>query len=79
MSSWRSGGRTCAGSPTATQPIGTTAQVLPPGRHDDIWAVQRELDFPGTVLGIERGAGAAEASRRYAELFGRHRDDTVIA
>jgi carbonic anhydrase/acetyltransferase-like protein (isoleucine patch superfamily) len=58
--------------------VGDPAQVLPPDRHDDIWAVQRELDFPGTVLGIERGAPAAQATRRYAELFGRHRDDRVV-
>jgi hypothetical protein len=51
----------------------------PPERHDDIWAIQRELDFPGTVLGVERGSAAAEAPRRYAELFGRHRDDRQIA
>ena len=30
------------------------------------------------VLGIERGASAAQATRRCAELFGRHRDDTVV-
>ena len=28
--------------------------------------------------GVERGGPAAEATRRYAELFGRHRDDTVV-
>ena len=58
--------------------VGDPAEILPPDRHDDIWAVQRELDFPSTVLGIERGGSAAEATRRYAELFGRHRDDTVV-
>ncbi len=58
--------------------VGDPAQVLPPERHDDIWAIQRELDFPGTVLGVQRGAPAAEATRRYAELFGRHRDDRVV-
>jgi carbonic anhydrase/acetyltransferase-like protein (isoleucine patch superfamily) len=58
--------------------VGDPAEILPPDRHDDIWAIQRELDFPGTVLGIERGASAAQATRRYAELFGRHRDDTVV-
>src|ERR671935_56325 len=58
--------------------VGDPAQVLPPERHDDIWAIQRELDFPGTVLGIERGAPAADATRRYAELFGRHRDDRPL-
>ena len=46
--------------------------------HDEIWAIQRELDFPGTVLGIERGGSAAQATARYAELFGRHRDDSVV-
>jgi carbonic anhydrase/acetyltransferase-like protein (isoleucine patch superfamily) len=58
--------------------VGDPAQVLPPERHDDIWAIQRELDFPGTVLGVQRGAPAAEATRRYAELFGRHRDDRIV-
>jgi gamma-carbonic anhydrase len=58
--------------------VGDPAQVLPPERHGDIWAIQRDLDFPGTVLGIERGAPAAAATARYAELFGRHRDDKVI-
>jgi carbonic anhydrase/acetyltransferase-like protein (isoleucine patch superfamily) len=55
--------------------VGDPADVLPPERHDDIWSIQRELDFPGTVLGMDRGASASEATRRYAELFGRHRDD----
>jgi carbonic anhydrase/acetyltransferase-like protein (isoleucine patch superfamily) len=58
--------------------VGDPAVVLPPDRHDDIWAIQRDLDFPGTVLGIERGAPAAEATARYCELFGRHRDDRAI-
>jgi carbonic anhydrase/acetyltransferase-like protein (isoleucine patch superfamily) len=34
---------------------------------------------PTAVLcGDVRGASATQATRRYAELFGRHRDDTVI-
>jgi carbonic anhydrase/acetyltransferase-like protein (isoleucine patch superfamily) len=58
--------------------VGDPAQVLAPERHDDIWAIQRELDFPGTVLGVERGAPAADATARYAELFGRHREDRIL-
>ena len=37
----------------ATVPIGWVAvgeACFPPDRHDEIWAIQRELDFPGTVF-----------------------------
>jgi hypothetical protein len=56
------------------------AWIAPPAaeRHDEICAIQRELDFPRTVPGIERGGSAAEATRRCAGLFGRHRDDAVV-
>jgi carbonic anhydrase/acetyltransferase-like protein (isoleucine patch superfamily) len=62
--------------------VGDPATVLPPGRHEEIWAIQRELDFPGTVFGLERPPQgetiAPEVTRRYAELFGRHRDDRIV-
>ncbi|MGH2852232.1 MAG: gamma carbonic anhydrase family protein [Solirubrobacteraceae bacterium] len=60
--------------------VGDPAQVLPPERHEEIWAIQRELDFPGTVFGLPRetpGLSAA-ATRRYSERFGSHRDDREI-
>ncbi|MGH3430911.1 MAG: hypothetical protein ACRDQZ_25635, partial [Mycobacteriales bacterium] len=45
--------------PGATVPlgwiaVGDPAQILPPDRHDDIWAVQKPLDFPRFVFGVER-------------------------
>ena len=43
-----------------------------------IWAIQRDLDFPGTVLRARPGAPAAEAAHRYSELFGRHRADRPL-
>lgn len=64
--------------------VGDPAEVLPPAEHERIWAIQRELDFPGTVFGVERPADGGlqsvqpEVTRRYAELFGRHRGDVVI-
>ena len=61
--------------------VGDPAQILPPGEHERIWAIQEGLDFPRTVFGLRR-APAAElmpaATRRYAESFGRHRDDRVL-
>ena len=55
--------------------VGDPAQILPPDRHDDIWAIQRELDFPGTVYGIPRGTDATTMMRGQSEWFAAHRDD----
>jgi hypothetical protein len=62
-------------------PIGWVAagdKILPPDRHDEIWAVQKELDFPGTVYGLPRSASARERMERQAAWFGAHRDDRVL-
>jgi hypothetical protein len=32
--------------------VGDPARILPPSAHDEIWEIQRELDFPGTVFGL---------------------------
>ncbi len=61
--------------------VGDPAQLFAPSEHDRIWAIQRELDFPGTVFGVPRAAPGEMmpvVARRYAEIFGRHRDDTVL-
>ena len=34
--------------------VGDPAQLFSPDRHDELWAVQRELDFPGFVFGVDR-------------------------
>ena len=36
--------------------VGDPVQILPPERHDEIWDIQRALDFPRTVFGVERPA-----------------------
>jgi len=58
--------------------VGSPAQILPPDRHDDIWAIQRELDFPGTVYGLDRSAGARERMERQSAWFGAHRGDRPL-
>jgi carbonic anhydrase/acetyltransferase-like protein (isoleucine patch superfamily) len=60
--------------------VGDPARILPPERHEEIWAIQRELDFPGTVFGLPRETPGlpAAATSRYAERFGSHRDDREI-
>ena len=66
----------------AVVPIGWIAvgdRILPPDKHDEIWAVQEGLDFPGTVYGLPRSASARERMERQAAWFGAHRDDTATA
>jgi len=59
--------------------VGDPAQILPPERHEEIWAVQRALDFPGFVFGVERPPEGESAMgtimERYTRALGRHRAD----
>jgi gamma-carbonic anhydrase len=63
-------------------PIGWVAvgdSILPPDRHDEIWGVQRDLDFPGTVYGEPRGDDLmARVMPRQTAWLGAHRDDRVL-
>lgn len=62
--------------------VGDPAQVLPPQEHEAIWTVQKELDFPGYVFGLDRpGEGESimpAVSERFGRALGRHRDDREV-
>jgi carbonic anhydrase/acetyltransferase-like protein (isoleucine patch superfamily) len=66
----------------ATVPIGWIVvgdQALSPDRHDEIWEIQRELDFPGTVYGEERGDDLmARVMRKQSAWLGAHHDDREL-
>jgi hypothetical protein len=47
--------------------VGDPAQTFPPSAHEEIWAIQQMLDFPGTVYGIERLPGGAIDMRLVSE------------
>ncbi len=59
--------------------VGDPAQILPPGEHERIWAIQRTLDFPRTVFGLEPAPEGEtimpEVTRRYGRALGAHRQD----
>ncbi|MEV5068566.1 gamma carbonic anhydrase family protein [Microbacterium sp. LMI12-1-1.1] len=68
--------------PETTVPIGWVAvgdpvQILPPDRHEEIWAAQRELDFPGYVFGLDRDTPdlMVQLTERYGRSLARHVDD----
>jgi carbonic anhydrase/acetyltransferase-like protein (isoleucine patch superfamily) len=57
--------------------VGDPASILPPDRHDAIWALQKPLDFPKFVYGLERdtpGLMRAVVTRLSDEL-GIHRTE----
>lgn len=59
--------------------VGDPAQLFPPHAHDELWPIQREMDFPGSVFGIGREElTMAEVTRQYAELFARHSSDQIL-
>jgi carbonic anhydrase/acetyltransferase-like protein (isoleucine patch superfamily) len=62
--------------------VGDPAEILPPGEHDRIWAIQETLDFPREVFGLERDddqAALIEAiTERYSRALGRHREDRIV-
>ncbi|MET0838879.1 MAG: gamma carbonic anhydrase family protein [Marmoricola sp.] len=49
---------------------GRPAELFPPDRHEELWAVQEPLDFPGAVYGVPRGTSMREIMRRQCEAFG---------
>ena len=50
--------------------------ILPPDRHEQIWEIQRPLNFPLTVYGIDRSeATMIEITKRLAAKLASHRDD----
>jgi carbonic anhydrase/acetyltransferase-like protein (isoleucine patch superfamily) len=59
--------------------VGDPAELFPPDAHEQLWPIQRSMDFPRTVFGLERTEATMDrVAERYAKRFGRHRDDRVI-
>lgn len=74
-------------APGSTVPIGwiavgEPAAILPPERHDEIWAAQQPLDFPGYVFGVDRKAPSVRVVQQIVQRYGRaltsHRDDRHV-
>jgi carbonic anhydrase/acetyltransferase-like protein (isoleucine patch superfamily) len=73
--------------PNTTVPIGWIAvgnpvEILPPNQHEQIWSVQKSLDFPRYVFGVARppeGESIMPAVMpRYAAVLRRHENDRLL-
>jgi carbonic anhydrase/acetyltransferase-like protein (isoleucine patch superfamily) len=60
--------------------VGEPVQILPPDRHEEIWAAQRELDFPGYVFGLDRETPdlMVQLTERYGRSLARHAEDRRV-
>ncbi len=59
--------------------VGSPAQILPPGEHDKIWEIQKPLNFPLTVYGLERSeTNMVEITHRLSEALGSHGTDEPL-
>lgn len=56
--------------------VGNPAKILPPDKHEEIWAIQEPLDFPATVYGFERAdASMKKITRRLSGALASHAED----
>lgn len=63
--------------PGAVLPIGWVAagdpaRMFSPERHEELWAVQEPLDFPGTMYGVSRDTPMREIMRGQSEAYRPH-------
>lgn len=63
--------------------VGNPCSILPPDQHDKIWIIQKSLNFPKTVFGIERPPPGEtimpDVMSRYAAGLGKHhRNDKIV-
>jgi carbonic anhydrase/acetyltransferase-like protein (isoleucine patch superfamily) len=59
--------------------VGDPATILPPDRHDEIWAIQEQLDFPKEIFGVDRSTDMmTEIMARYTRSLTRHIADQVV-
>jgi carbonic anhydrase/acetyltransferase-like protein (isoleucine patch superfamily) len=58
--------------------VGDPAQLFAPDQHQELWRIQVELDFPGTVYGVPRGTPLRTIMAKQTEFYGAHRDDQTI-
>lgn len=58
--------------------VGNPASILPPNEHEKIWEIQKPLNFPLTVYGLDRAeADMVKITQRLSEALGSHADDQI--
>lgn len=62
--------------------VGDPVQILPPEKHEDIWAIQKSLNFPECAYGVDRDKETentmSEIMKMMTNALKTHTDDTII-
>ncbi|EKQ52672.1 MULTISPECIES: gamma carbonic anhydrase family protein [unclassified Clostridium] len=62
--------------------IGNPVKILPAEKHDDIWAIQKPLDFPKYVYGVDRKITEEsimpEVMNMMTTTLKTHKDDVIL-
>lgn len=66
--------------PIAWVAVGDPAEILPPGDHDGIWAIQKPLNFFREVYGLDRTDSTVmrQVTAGLSARLGTHREDRII-
>jgi carbonic anhydrase/acetyltransferase-like protein (isoleucine patch superfamily) len=59
--------------------VGDPVRTLPPDRHDEIWAIQKALNFPLVAYGYDRAdADMVKITTRLSGVLASHKGDAVL-
>ena len=58
--------------------VGNPAHIFSADKHDEIWAIQKGLDFGGTVYGVSNDVSMRDLMHGQSIYYGAHVDDVVI-
>jgi carbonic anhydrase/acetyltransferase-like protein (isoleucine patch superfamily) len=58
--------------------VGDPARLFSPDRHDELWQVQRDLDFPGAVYAVPQGTDMRTIMARQSEFYAAHTGDRLL-
>jgi carbonic anhydrase/acetyltransferase-like protein (isoleucine patch superfamily) len=62
--------------------VGDPAKILPPNEHEEIWKIQKDLNFPLSVYGVKRPpegeTNMPEICRRLSEIYGKHKENKNV-
>ncbi|MBN2009006.1 gamma carbonic anhydrase family protein [candidate division KSB1 bacterium] len=62
--------------------VGNPAQLFSPDQHEQLWEIQKELNFPLSVYGVDRPAtgesNMQEITEYYSKMLSSHKDDEFL-